>query len=312
MSGCHPIDICNCKCHYSFDTCSDCCSEENTSPMVKQIQDLEKKLKKMEQIYLNESETMRDMIFYEAKRDIRINDSEERIKQISEWMTDKQELFVYFHSSLDEITGEIGSLKSKKAEAELVADHYIKVINRLDKLEEDSENHPTHENLMMVEEITNELDRKVSNLESENKMRQDTIACVDRAYDTACEELHKRLDKLEERDKLHQKNVERIESGLIQFMEHNHHLTQSHKCQIDENRKISARVDELEKTVSELADKIAEIANFYYKEKKTPQRCPVCNGEGRVTLNEPLKKDNTTYFSISCVPCEGKGIVWSG
>ena len=41
------------------------------------------------------------------------------------------------------------------------------------------------------------LRERIENLESENLMRQDTIACVDRAYHEVCEELYKRIEALE-------------------------------------------------------------------------------------------------------------------
>lgn len=43
-----------------------------------------------------------------------------------------------------------------------------------------------------------EAEPRLIRLESENNMRQDTIACVDSAYDDACKKIDERLDKLEE------------------------------------------------------------------------------------------------------------------
>ncbi len=39
---------------------------------------------------------------------------------------------------------------------------------------------------------------------------------------------------------------------------------------------LETRIDRLEKTVSDLVDKIAEIANYCYAEKLTPQQLPSC------------------------------------
>lgn len=66
------------------------------------------------------------------------------------------------------------------------------------------------------------------------------------------------------------------------------------------------RINLLEKTQLELIDKIAEIANFYYREKKEPYKCPVCEGK-RIELNI---MPNGCYFESSCKTCDGKGIVW--
>lgn len=55
--------------------------------------------------------------------------------------------------------------------------------------------------------------------------------------------------------------------------------------------------DQLHANVNELIDKIAEIANFYYKEKKSSYKCLACG------CNVVL---NTLNYHV----CNGKGIVW--
>jgi len=143
--------------------------------------------------------------------------------------------------------------------------------------------------------------------------------------------------------------------------------------QIDENRKISKRVDELEEKISEkyahpcIIQRIEKLENLIdvkkaeqiicdganlhltilkfekrmeeleniikynqgligrigilgealhtlseenTKLKKIPHKCPVCDGHGRLNLKEPLITKNSTCYSISCVPCEGKGIIF--
>jgi len=68
-------------------------------------------------------------------------------------------------------------------------------------------------------------------------------------------------------------------------------------CQIDENRKISRRVDEAIEVLTEIQE---WIATFPHKQKsdKRPHRCPICDGFGI--------HDN----AHQCRSCNGKGIVW--
>lgn len=60
------------------------------------------------------------------------------------------------------------------------------------------------------------------------------------------------------------------------------------------------KIEKMEKTISQLVDKIAEIANFYYKEKMTPYKCPVCDGRYIVMFKE---------CESACLACH-RGIVW--
>jgi len=74
------------------------------------------------------------------------------------------------------------------------------------------------------------------------------------------------------------------------------------------------RIATCEKTISQLVDKIAEIANFYYKEKQAPYKCPVCDGVShlhRSNDKEKLKNNFEFYREYaSCHACEGSGILW--
>lgn len=237
MSGCQPIntDPCGCACHvlgqYKFDNCCKCI------PLYKN--------KIAEYKFTFPNVNIPDFVLNQ------VSDLNEEVRQISDWMMDKQEKIKFLDDQLDQCRGEIGELKSKKAQADLVASHYIKVNDRLDKLE------------------------------SENKMRQDTIACVDRAYDEAMVNIEKRLGKLES-GKLYQE----LDPKVWDFMKE--------------------RIDKLEQSI--LETRIQFIDQLGYEKK--PYKCPVCLGEGRVKLDEPLKKDNVTYFSINCISCKEQGIVW--
>lgn len=62
------------------------------------------------------------------------------------------------------------------------------------------------------------------------------------------------------------------------------------------------RIIKLEQVNKELVDKIAEIANLYYQEKKKPYKCPICDGLGGTIISGVIDED--------CNTCKGKGIVW--
>jgi hypothetical protein len=67
--------------------------------------------------------------------------------------------------------------------------------------------------------------------------------------------------------------------------------------QIDENRKLSRRLDELEngliKRVGILGRALHELSEDNHKLRKIPYKCPICYGRG-----------------VACNTCDGKGIVW--
>lgn len=69
---------------------------------------------------------------------------------------------------------------------------------------------------------------------------------------------------------------------------------------------LNGRIISLEKTVTELVDKIAAIGNHYYRERQEPFKCPVCEGKRRELNIMP----NGGYFESECKSCEGKGVLW--
>lgn len=85
--------------------------------------------------------------------------------------------------------------------------------------------------------------------------------------------------------------------------------------QIDENRKISRRVDEIQNDQAKVINNCVDRINVLQTEintiralgsgadhPKKPHKCPICDGRGQVQL-EILK--------ISfCLSCDGKGIIW--
>lgn len=284
MSGCQPInkDTCGCACHllgnYKFDNCCKCI------PLYKN--------KIAEYKFTFPNVNIPDFVLNQ------VSDLNEEVRQISDWMMDKQEKIKFLDQQLDECRGEIGELKSKKAQADLVASHYIKVNDRLDKLE------------------------------SENKMRQDTIACVDRAYDEECEKLEKRIITLEERGSYQSDVNAKISRSVDEiaepFSDFDERITYLEKLESEsrlmklESTKLTQELDPkvwvfMKEQIDKLEQSILETRIQFIDQlgnDKKPYKCPVCLGEGRVKLDEPLKKDNTTYFSINCISCKEQGIVW--
>lgn len=64
---------------------------------------------------------------------------------------------------------------------------------------------------------------------------------------------------------------------------------------------LNGRIISLEKTVTELIDKIAAIGNHYYRERQEPFKCPVCLGSGSILKECPV---------FICNACKGKGVLW--
>lgn len=83
--------------------------------------------------------------------------------------------------------------------------------------------------------------------------------------------------------------------------------------QIDENRKISLRVDELEEMVRRILK--GEMQN-----ENRPFMCPVCHGSIKILIDPatPMsgiqamfgKRDENGMYYKDCNSCDGKGIVW--
>lgn len=89
---------------------------------------------------------------------------------------------------------------------------------------------------------------------------------------------------------------------------------ETHKnYQIDENRKSSRRVDEIEERNKEYLNKLAELSvkinkirsechvAFEIKNEK-PHKCPVCEGDGGTIISGIIDE--------LCRACEGTGILW--
>lgn len=138
---------------------------------------------------------------------------------------------------------------------------------------------------------------------------------INRKVSDAINDLRERVSSLEEQFKLQD------EYNCVMSETYSSHQTrienlESHKTmQIDENRKISRRVDELDKWVADhqkegeeygdiIEERIKDLEESYQglfhevKVGRKPHRCPICKG--------------TTFCEagMCCAPCDGAGIVW--
>jgi hypothetical protein len=80
-------------------------------------------------------------------------------------------------------------------------------------------------------------------------------------------------------------------------------LSDRHARQVDENRKVSGRLDDLEERVKRLEE---IYKNISYMKERIPYRCPICDGTGYWK-----KIENHVACGGRCHSCDGKGIVWS-
>jgi hypothetical protein len=119
------------------------------------------------------------------------------------------------------------------------------------------------------------------------------------------EKCFERIEKLEDQDK----------NGYMYLKGQIDALGEHKNRQIDENRKISRKIDELEKDIIEinhpLIEKIEKLEGAICASKK-PYKCPVCGGNGNHPDQSPrlgYKVFATTGIYV-CIACEGKGIIW--
>jgi DNA repair exonuclease SbcCD ATPase subunit len=111
------------------------------------------------------------------------------------------------------------------------------------------------------------------------------------------------------------------------------------KRQIDENRKVSKRINELEELYKSDARNMKQVLSELAKDNKritklerhfsgdyqliasklNPHKCPVCDGHGNIysdyLCNQEMllagwHRDALRSAYKQCVSCEGKGIVW--
>jgi hypothetical protein len=155
----------------------------------------------------------------------------------------------------------------------------LDIVNDLNSLRNRIE--ALHCNKLWQLDENRKISRRIERLESENKMRQDTIACLDSVYNDACRKIEKRLEDIE-------KWSAQVESNWV-----------------------FAKVKFIE-----IDDLNRKFADFMQKSclncEKRPFKCPVCDGCGN---DKGTRESNPNYdFCMkyaSCNTCEGKGIIWS-
>lgn len=94
----------------------------------------------------------------------------------------------------------------------------------------------------------------------------------------------------------------------------NHRLEQCRFCELEIRVKVIEEelptLKEVQVGVITCKEKIEKILGAIKGISTRPHKCPVCKGDGRINLKVPFVHEDHTFYSISCVPCEGKGIVW--
>jgi DnaJ-class molecular chaperone len=101
--------------------------------------------------------------------------------------------------------------------------------------------------------------------------------------------------------------IQQLELILNNFITRTNPQMESLFChkvyQIDENRKISKRVDKLEKSISSWEEEFYFLKDKLRNHGSVPHKCPVCDGQGGTVITDTVDEE--------CKACEGKGIVWN-
>lgn len=147
----------------------------------------------------------------------------------------------------------------------------------------------------LVEEI-NSLRGQLEGLNAHISKVHDLVNLEDRI--TACDVLN-RLTLLENQCK----NGYEYQKGIIDGFQERIKSLEFHKnLQINENRKVSKRLDEISNYISRFEDDIHDLQVFKSAKLKTPHKCPVCEGLGGTKISGTIDEE--------CHSCQGKGIVW--
>lgn len=111
--------------------------------------------------------------------------------------------------------------------------------------------------------------------------------------------------------------IEKIESAINRDKINT--TTNSLWCNEIENR-LNIIENSLIKQVGILGNALNDISNATYRENKTPHKCPVCDGKGKISKEpiyslsadhyKPIDQRHLTRTVKQCESCEGKGIVW--
>ncbi len=207
---------------------------------------------------------------------------------------------------INDIVGEIGKLKSSKAESNLVAYHYLEINKKLECLEDSisklREEFEVYLNYQLTD-IRKEIDNNFNNLVNKQEIM--------------LEKLQRKLLTLDDAISLENLKVKE-ESGvhltqLVVLTTRIDKLEEINLQQIEENTLNARRLSAIEHDLGNYREYRTAIEDLetdvmYLKEssRKIPHKCPACNGGGKEA--HPL-----TFVGITtceCRACEGKGIVW--
>jgi hypothetical protein len=175
-------------------------------------------------------------------------------------------------------------------------DHHVrqidenrKISKRVDELEEKISEKYAHPCIIQrIEKLENLIDVK----------KAEQIICDGANLHLTILKFEKRMKELEDQINAFDEDAEYLDSlSLPKRIERLENI-------IKDNQGLIGRIGILGEALHTLSEENNKL-------KKTPHKCPVCDGHGRLNLKEPLITKNSTCYSISCVPCEGKGIIWS-
>lgn len=187
----------------------------------------------------------------------------------------QEEQNIDFHEKISTLEFKVKQLESERLTNQLDPKVWVFITERLDSLE-------TMANML-------DLQIKAKEFKSDMDLGERWMECLAGLEN----KIRVKIQHLEERDKLHQKNVERIESGLIQFME-----------------KLSKFEGEIPRIYN--AEQIALMANSKEFNKK-PHLCPVCYGKGKdkdKLVAEPYDQAIKVLVNPDCHSCKGRGVLW--
>jgi len=229
-----------------------------------------------------------------------------------------------------------------------VPEHAADIVKRIEEIS----NYECH-NRALIDELQKDLpmriQERVEKLEKENLMRQDTIASIDSAYDKVCDDLDKRIVKLEghyysegdlsaihgQLDNINKNNeftdneIKRLTDIVIElqrFQDVTHQQYQKiiRKTEPNDPIPIELQLHDIEQKIACLFTSLKGVETKFGMinsfNPMRPYRCPLCEGKGRTYIdpNAPLSgfeamfapKDEKGLPYRDCSACENKGIVW--
>lgn len=196
-----------------------------------------------------------------------------------------------------------------------------------------------YEKISTLEFKIKQLEDRSTFLESENKMRKDTIGCLDKVYDEAYKEFEEKIKILEKglsnfnfifkkdtKDELsiNFKNFTELlgsfDNKTDLIIEEINEIQGNLGISICDINNIKNEISRLERNDDELecklGDKISDLENIGIEDrlnklesKKSSKEygCPNCFGLGKIEYY--VKKAENNSLMLNCVLCQGKGVV---